>query len=247
MEPGQALLLVDGAPAPVTVEPNADNDGLSVQGDGWTMDLHGLGPDGRPLSLGPSGALELEADRQARTTGSGFLANSTVALYLNPPTVEGSAIRQAARSGLLLGTVDVDSQGRFEGARPLPPDIDPGTHTLQAVGIGPSGQTRALTLPVSVRAWIRLNAGPRKKAGIHDRLRATGMTGGIPVGARLKVRIKVHKDSSERDGVAIVKVGPDRSFSWTRLIRTFKPITVRMTYGDVRSNRETWKAIRPRN
>lgn len=247
LEPGQALLLVDGAPVPVDVEPSADNDGLRVQGDGWTMDLHGLDSDRQPLILGPGGVLELQADRQARTTGSGFLANSAVALYLNPPAAESSGSRRAARTGLLLGTIGVDAQGRFDGVRPLPPDVDPGVHTLQAVGFGPAGQTRALNLPVAVRAWIRLDPGPRRKAGIHDRLRATGMTGGIPIGARLKVRIKVHNDSSERDGVAMVKVRPDRSFSWTRLIRTFKPITVRMIYGEVGSNRETWKSIRPRN
>ena len=61
--PGDSALTIDGRQTPIEVEPKPDDKGLDVTGDGWTMTLDGLGPDGTPLNLGPDGALILEQER----------------------------------------------------------------------------------------------------------------------------------------------------------------------------------------
>ncbi|MFM1966343.1 MAG: hypothetical protein RL134_2068, partial [Actinomycetota bacterium] len=108
LSPGGSVLQVDGAVDPnVTVEPKPSDRGLDVTGDGWTMDLDGLGPDGQPLRLGPDGSLRLASERDVLTSGTGFLPNSDVDLYVDPPVLLQGATARSTRAaeGIYVGTV----------------------------------------------------------------------------------------------------------------------------------------------
>lgn len=245
LAPGQSLLLVNGVPTPVNVAPNTGDNGLAIQGDGWSMNLDGLGPDGKPLNLGPNGSLILKSDLQARTSGTGFLPNSQVDLFLDPPTeVTASGVQLASAAGTYVGTVTVDADGNFDGVVTLPEGIAPGEHILQAAGFSPTNQLRAMNLGVTVEAWILLNKGTRTKDGRNDRIRTTGDSGGIAPGTKLAVSVKFSNQSKFTKGKATIVVQSDGSFTWTRLVKPKKTITAFMSHQGLKSNAVTWKRTR---
>ena len=150
-------MIVDGQPQSVEVVPNAQDNGLVVEGEGWQMDLDATGPNGQPLNLTPNGALLLETEGDVVTSGTGFQPDSEVALYMDPPVgtqTSGAswfrAIVRQVTGTILVGTVPVNAQGTFNGRVALPVDVEPGQRMLQAVGLSPTGQTRALNLGVVV-------------------------------------------------------------------------------------------------
>lgn len=252
LEPGDSELTVDGVPRPVQVNPNTGDNGLDIQGDGWTMDLDGLGPNGAPLNLGPDGVLRVQVGRDVQTEGTGFKPESDVGLFLNPPPA--STTSQAAgatwfrsyfahiASGTSIGMVRVDAQGDFLGSATLPRDIKPGTHVLQAVGFGPSGDTRALSLGVLVEPSLVLDQGVRikGKGRIHDRINTTGSSTGIDEGTRLTPYIRYTGQKSFTKGKATIVVAADGTFRWTRQIRRDKGVTGYVAYRDLTSNQVTW-------
>lgn len=213
------------------------------------MDLDGLGPDGKPLRLGPNGVLILNNDRQVRTSGTGFLPNSEVALYMDPPSGQtapaGWKLASAnSGAGILVGTVTTDAAGEFSGTATLPKGITPGSHVLQAVGYSPTNQVRALNLGVEVQRWIVLNKGTRKPAGRHDRISMTGTVGGIDAGMRLTPYVKLSGQSTFKKGTAKITVQSDGSFTWSRLVQKGKKMTAYVSYSDTKSNQIVWLRIR---
>lgn len=243
---------MNGQLTPVIVDPNGSDNGLVVQGDGWRMDLDGLGPDGRPLNLGPDGVLVLQSERDVQTSGTGFLADSKVGLFVDPPVASAQAATWSwwraavarAGSGIFVGTVQVDAQGAFRGVATLPADIQRGRHVLQAVGLSPSGQTRALSLGVLVEATLTLDQGTRAPDGRHDRIRTTGSSTGIPEGTLLTPYIRYSGESTFSQGKATIVVQADGSFQWTREIRKDRAVTGYVAWTDLESNRVTWARVR---
>lgn len=241
--PGDSDLEVDRTPKPVEVDPNAKANGLDVTGDTWTMTLEGLDGDRKPLDLGPKGVLVVDAERDVRTTGTSFKPGSFVTLYVDPPTqVTGTAARLTET--IELGTLAVGSDGTFAGSRTLPDGITPGDHVLQAIGYGPGGEERALSIGIVVQAWIVLDQGTRVKNGRHDRIRTGGTTGGIDEGARLMPYIRYSNQDSFSGGKAQIKVQADGSYLWTRKIRKDRGLAAYIAYQDVVSNRVFWAKIR---
>lgn len=245
LAPGESLLQVNGIPDPnVSVDPNADDDGLRIKGDGWTMDLDGLGPDGKPLNLGPNGSLRLQDERDVATEGTGFLPNSQVDLYVNPPVETAASRAQASTEAIYVGTVRTDASGNFSGTATLPEDIAPGEHVLQATGYSPGRQARAMSLGVIVEPSLVLDRGTRKADGRHDRIRATGSSTGIEAGTRLTPWIRYNGQTSFTQGKATITVQSDGTFRWTRQIRKDKGITAYVSYVDTRSNEVFWAKVR---
>ena len=246
------MLLVDGVPQTVQVAPQGDNRGVSISGDGWDMDLDGLGPDGRPLNLGPEGVLRLQSEREVQTTGSGFQSNSQVDLFMDPPTSKSSASTQTwwsravtrSTGGIFVGTVTVNAQGEFSGVATLPDDVAPGGHVIQAVGSSVTGQTRAMNLGVQVDPSITLVKGKRESDGRHDRIRATGTSAGLDEGTLLTPWIRYTGQSSFTKGKTAIMVRSDGTFRWTRQIKKSRGITVYMAWKDVHSNKVTWMKVR---
>lgn len=246
VEPGASVLQVNGVVDPnVTVEPKPTDKGLQVEGDGWSMDLDGLGPDGKPLNLTPEGVLRLANERDVQTEGTGFLPNSEVDLYVDPPVlVQGATVRSArAAEAIYVGTVKTDSRGNFAGTATLPEDILPGEHVLQAVGYSPQRQSRALSLGVIVDPWIVLDQGTRTADGRHDRIRTTGTSGGIDAGTRLTPFIRYSGQNTFSQGKATITVQSDGTFRWTRQIKKSKGLTGYVAWKDTESNRVFWAKI----
>ena len=245
LAPGEALLQVNGVPDPnVTVEPNASESGLQVNGDGWSMALDGLGPDGKPLNLGPDGELRLQDERDVVTEGTGFLPNSEVDLYVDPPVLVTGAVARASTEAIYVGTVRTDASGNFAGTATLPEDIAPGDHVLQATGYSPGRQARAMSLGVVVEPSLVLDKGTRKADGRHDRIRTTGSSTGIEAGTRLTPWIRYNGQTSFAQGKATITVQSDGTFRWTRQIRKDKGITAYVSYVDTRSNEVFWAKVR---
>ena len=242
LDPGEHYYEEDTTPKPVDVAPNPFNDGIAVVGTTWTMTLEGLNGDGNPLPLNEDGVLVLQAERDARTTGSEFLPNSLVGLFLDPQ-VE-TAVTARTLPTVDLGTVSVDGNGNFSGIKTLPEEIKPGMHVLQAVGYGPAGDRRALSIGILVVPWLELNQGTRKPAGRHDRMNTTGTSGGIDAGSKLTPWIKYNGQGAFKGGVANIRVRADGSFTWTRLIKKSKGLTGYVSWNDIKSNEVFWPKIR---
>lgn len=138
---GGSTLLVNGVLQTVRVQPIVSNTALEVSGPGFTMVLEGAGSNGQPLGLTPDGALILESDRYAKTTGTGFMAQTPVKLFLFSNSV-------------YLGDVLTNSSGAFNGAVQIPLGIPAGRHTLQANGYTTDGQIRSLSLGVVVQEAV---------------------------------------------------------------------------------------------
>ena len=241
--PGGALLQVDGRPVPVQIEPNPGDRGLSVQGEGWELSLEGLGRGGRPLELGPQGALVLDTGRQTALSGSGFAPGSEVGVFLDPP-VNPSARAVGTASAVELGDLTVSPSGDFDGAVNLPRTVPPGRHMLQIVGTGARGDQRALSLGILTQAWIELVPGRRIDAGRHDRVTATGKSGGLPAGTTLTAWVRVSGQENFRRGDSAITVRRDGTFTWARRVADTKRITLYVSFGRTDSNSVTW-APRP--
>ena len=217
------------------------------------MDLDGLGPEGRPLDLGPDGVLVLQSEREVQTSGTGFRGGSEVDLFVDPPvgaprlTSDASWLQRIAfraSNGIYVGTVRVDANGSFKGTAPLPDDIGPGDHVVQAVGFSPTSQTRAMNLGVRVDPSLILDKGTRKADGRHDRIRTTGSSSGFEPGTRLTPWIRYTGQKSFTKGIASVTVQTDGTFRWTRQIKKSKGIAVYVSYADTKSNRVFWAKVR---
>ncbi len=246
LTPGSSYLVVNGAPQQVEVNPNGQSNGLRVTGEDFAMSLDGLGPDGQPLDLGPDGVLVLDQERQASSSGRGFLSRSDVDFYVDPPVTAGSSavVRSPRSSGTYVGTLVTDARGEFSGVVNLPDSIGAGDHVLQAVGRTSSGQPRALSIGVRVDAWIVLDQGTRVADGRHDRIRTSGTTAGIPEGARLTPWIRYGNRAEFVQGRATIVVQADGSFRWTRQIIRSRAATAYVSYTDIESNRVVWARIR---
>lgn len=149
--PMSPVVLVGGVPQAVTVVPTTNDSGLRLEGAGFSMTLVGVGSTGQPLGLTPDGTLVLESDRFARTSGTGFMAQTPVRLYLFSDPV-------------YIGDVLTTSAGDFTGSVQIPLDVAPGRHTLQANGYTPSGEIRSLSLPVVVMEEQSPSGLARKKS-----------------------------------------------------------------------------------
>ena len=241
--PGEHYYEEDKTPKPIEVVPNPFGDGIVVVDTNWTMTLEGLNGAGDPLPVDDSGILVLQAERDARTTGTGFLPNSLVGLFFDP-AVDDTSGKPSPWKTVDLGTVSVDDAGNFSGIKRLPDEIKPGLHVLQAVGYGPAGERRALSIGILVVPWLELNQGTRKPAGRHDRMSTTGTSGGIDAGSKLTPWIKYNGQGAFKGGVANIRVQADGSFKWTRLIKKSKGLTGYVSWNDIKSNEVFWPKVR---
>ena len=241
LRPGGSAVTVDGQPQQVTTGPNAQGNAVDISGEGFAMQMQGLDGEGKPLALGPGGALMLQADRGVRTAGSGFQGASPVDFYLDPPSLVTS---RGARSeaAITLGSATTDANGAFTATVSLPRDVEVGDHVLQIVGATPTGAVRAVSVGVRVEpdASITLVKGARTDAGVHDRIRATGTVSGVPAGTMLTPYVRLQGRSTFVAGAARIVVQADGSFRWSRLVRSDRGVTAYVAWTDVTSNELTW-------
>ena len=144
---GESALTVGRSSAQVRVEANARSNGLDIAGSNFTMEMHGLDAQGRPLNLGRNGALVLAAGRKVVASGSGFLPGSNVNVYFDPAVGAASGSESKA---IFVGTAKVRANGTFSLTAAMPKGLTRGLHDIQAVGVSRGNLLRAVTLGVSV-------------------------------------------------------------------------------------------------
>jgi hypothetical protein len=136
--PGQSIATNGGSPEPVTVTPIPDQKQATIQGDGWSMAVGVEGENGG-VSSGEGGAVvTFVRDQGAVVSGEGFMPGTRADVWLfSDPT--------------LLGTVDIDENGEFNGTVNIDGNVvTVGEHTLQLQGVGEDGYVRSANLGVTV-------------------------------------------------------------------------------------------------
>ena len=224
--------MIDGVPAPVTVETDPTTQQISVSGGGITLTASTEGQNGQTLPLAPDGSLLVPQDGAIPMSGSGFAGGSEVGLFLFSDPIN-------------LGTVTANAGGTAIATAQIPSTVPTGSHTLQIAGTNSSGQTIALSMGITITTppVITLDAGPRTKAGRHDRITVTGTVTAIPAGAVLTPYIKFQGPNGYRPGTAKITVAPDGTYTWTRSVPTDRRVSVYLTYPGTRSNTAAWKPL----
>jgi hypothetical protein len=137
--PGQSLATNAGVPIPVTVIALPDDKQTRIEGDGWSMAVDVNNPNAAVEETEDGGVLlKLVRDETAQVSGSGFMPLTRADIWLfSEPT--------------LLGTVDIDENGEFNGEVNVDGRVvTVGEHTLQLQGVGTDGYVRAANLGVLV-------------------------------------------------------------------------------------------------
>lgn len=137
--PGQSLATNAGVPTPVTVIALPDDKQTRIEGDGWTMAVDVNNPNAAVEETEDGGVLlRLVRDETAQVSGTGFMPLTRADVWLfSEPT--------------LLGTVDIDENGEFNGEVNVDGRVvSVGEHTLQLQGVGMDGYVRAANLGVLV-------------------------------------------------------------------------------------------------
>ena len=147
LPPGQSLATRAGEPVNVNIIPVPDNKQAIIDGGDWTMSIIAEG-DGSNLTETEDGRVLVEfiRDEAANVSGSGFLPDTRADVWLfSEPT--------------LLGTVDIDENGEFNGSINVDGRVVAvGEHTLQLQGVGEDGYVRAANLGVIVNDADGANA-----------------------------------------------------------------------------------------
>lgn len=133
-EPGDISAIVEsGSEGKEGAVLNVLSDSLEVVAPDWALEVKAIAPGGRPVAPTSIGGLTVESNHSIELGGSGFLVGSKVAFYvMSTPT--------------LIGELEVNQDGKFNGNLPLPASLELGNHTLQIRGYSPTQTPRAVSL-----------------------------------------------------------------------------------------------------
>ena len=107
---------------------------VQISSEGTTVTIAASGDDG--ISIDGT-TLNAFNSSMFEISGSGFLPNSTVELYVYSDPY-------------LLGVLDTDANGGFVSSLSLPTDLDPGWHRFEVVGIGADNTERKIEYSFSL-------------------------------------------------------------------------------------------------
>lgn len=152
MAPGQSVATEGGLPVPVTVTAVQDQKLAVVEGDGWSMSVNVSAQDGSVEPSEEGALLKLVRNETVEVSGGGFMAGTRSDVWLfSEPT--------------LLGSVEIDSNGEFNGILNVDPGLIPaGEHTLQIQGVGDDGYVRSANLGVLVEDAQAVPAGTQEQS-----------------------------------------------------------------------------------
>lgn len=139
LRPGQSLATNAGVPEVVEVTVIEDQKQTVIEGDGWAMSIAPEDENSNVIQNEDGEVfLELVRDEAAAVSGTGFMPGTRADVWLfSEPT--------------LLGTVDIDENGEFNGTVEIDGQmVNVGEHTLQMQGVGKDGYVRAANLGVVV-------------------------------------------------------------------------------------------------
>jgi hypothetical protein len=107
-----------------------------VTNDGGLLSLEAKADEGS-VPVDSSGRVQMVRDNSVEAEGKGLASESEFAVYLFSDPI-------------LLGMGKTNSQGQFFVSFPVGFDLPLGEHTLQVVGINPTGEQLAVSMPVVV-------------------------------------------------------------------------------------------------
>ncbi|RQP13831.1 MAG: hypothetical protein EAS52_18735 [Parapedobacter sp.] len=140
LQPGEAIVIVDGKPKPVTLEV-IDNSYLRLSGDGFSMDMASIGINDQIIPITDVEAVIRIIRGQGASVqvkGYGFEPGTVITLYIfSDPQ--------------MLGHIPVQADGTFNGTLPIPANLELGRHTLQANGVVRNTKEER---SVSVGVWV---------------------------------------------------------------------------------------------
>lgn len=207
-----AVLLVNGNVAPVTVVPNdatpANATGLDVSAAGFTMKFAGRGDADDPLGLTEKQALVLQSEPVASRRSLVARAMAAVRARVQPVAASSgngfkpnSEIRFFLLANTYLGSLLTDAAGNYNGHVPVPAGIVPGVYSLQATGFAPNCEVRALSLGVVVKEAATASATRTASAQVFF----------APMSAQMSTEAKSRLDAlvkrTGKNGVKSVVVG----------------------------------------
>lgn len=135
--PGEAIILTDGNPQPVTTEVVQDTI-LRVNGGDFSFSMSSVDSAGQARWLPSTGAvIRVEPHSYLRVFGHGFAPGTTVNVWMFSTPVH-------------LGHVFVGPDGSFSGTVPIFANIPVGPHTIQANGLDASMEERSVALGIEV-------------------------------------------------------------------------------------------------
>ena len=146
--PGEVIVLEDGVPVVLQQE--------TIEGT-WTIQIRNEAGDfatavgaldqgGNPVpfsNVGAKASMVLVRNESVSVNGGGFLPGSSVAVWL-------------FSSPILLGNIEVQSDGDFAGVLPVPGNVDVGLHTLQITGRTADLSLRSISVGVLVADRVSL-------------------------------------------------------------------------------------------
>ncbi len=133
---GNVVGTLDGDDIRVTKKVNGSQTELRLSGTGFTLNATGIASDGRALGLN-GGVLVVERGRTVELEGSGYEPGSTVKVY-------------GFSSPRLLGTITVNSAGKFKKQVRIGTGLSAGNHSLQVNGYSPNGKVRSVSTGIKV-------------------------------------------------------------------------------------------------
>ena len=205
---GTGGALINGVSTPVTVAAAVGGNAVVVSAGGVSVEVGGTGADGKPLPLAPDGSLIVAQSGGVSMGGAGFSPNSTVSLFMySTPTK--------------LGELPVSASGSYSGSALIPAGIEAGSHTIQAVGYTPTGETLALSVGVTVKSAaairgakpvVRASAGT-KTAGTKFVATASGVQSRCTVRFWTKGSTQTVKAGVAGNATAVLKA-PSSAGTW---------------------------------
>jgi hypothetical protein len=138
LRPADGRVLTDGRPVVASVVVLEDQR-VRIETDGpagFALELQAMA-DGTPLPIGVDGTLLLDRDGSVEVIGSGFLAGSTVEVWM-------------FSTATFLGTAVVGDDGSFTGSFLIDTSVASGEHTIQLNGVGADRRVRSTSLGVRI-------------------------------------------------------------------------------------------------
>jgi outer membrane protein OmpA-like peptidoglycan-associated protein len=135
LPPGNSFATHNYRPVPATLTPTTNKDGVNIQGQGWTLELHATDEKGKYARLNSKNQVVMVPGLYAKTSGTGFKPNTLVYVWMFAKT-------------MLLGTLMTDANGEFTGMLLVPYTTTAGAHVIQVEGQTTDDQTRRVSVGV---------------------------------------------------------------------------------------------------
>lgn len=152
------VILIDGVPSNVNIEPSSDSAGWIVQAPDFSIRFKPQASNRPNIELGPQRQLMVPAGGWVMVNGDGYRGLTTVSAYLIRRSSQRSAAL-AARIGtpvesMYVGEADVREDGTFTLRVSIDPSMSADDYVLQVNGHSPANKVRSVNMSLSVVAPV---------------------------------------------------------------------------------------------